>query len=148
MQLEGAAIGRMRLSAGGSVALSWVTKEDFARFGATKPDAEPLIDALRSLAGVRVACMLRDQGDMVRGSFRAKDGTNVAELAAAFGGGGHKAAAGFTVQAPIEEAVAQVTALLDQAFPEDVPTCPGAPGGAKDAQGGPAAGTSKGGGAA
>lgn len=85
---------------------------------------------------------------MVRGSFRAKDGTNVAELAAAFGGGGHKAAAGFTVQAPIEEAVAQVTALLDQAFPEDVPTCPGAPGGAKDAQGGPAAGTSKGGGAA
>ena len=148
VQLEGAAIGRMRLSAGGSVALSWVTKEDFARFGATKPDAEPLIDALRSLAGVRVACMLRDQGDMVRGSFRAKDGTNVAELAAAFGGGGHKAAAGFTVQAPIEEAVAQVTALLDQAFPEDVPTCPGAPGGAKDAQGGPAAGTSKGGGAA
>lgn len=154
VQLEGAAIGRMRLSAGGSVALSWVTKEDFARFGATKPDAEPLIDALRSLAGVRVACMLRDQGDMVRGSFRAKDGTNVAELAAAFGGGGHKAAAGFTVQAPIDEAVAQVTALLDQAFPEDVPTCPGAPGGpdtsggAKGAQGGPAAGTSKGGGAA
>lgn len=76
----------MRLSAGGSVALSWVTKEDFARFGATKPDAEPLIDALRSLAGVRVACMLRDQGDMVRGSFRAKDGTNVAELAAAVRG--------------------------------------------------------------
>ena len=137
VQLEGAAIGRMRLSAGGSVALSWVTKEDFARFGATKPDAEPLIDALRSLAGVRVACMLRDQGDMVRGSFRATDGTNVAELAAAFGGGGHK-----------------VTALLDHAFPEDVPTCPGAPGGpdtsggAKGAQGGPAAGTSKGGGAA
>ena len=147
--------GRMRLSAGGQRGASAGSpRKTFARFA---PPRSRMPSRSSTPCGPSRACgwpaCCATKGDMVRGSFRAKDGTNVAELAAAFGGGGHKAAAGFTVQAPIDEAVAQVTALLDQAFPEDVPTCPGAPGGpdtsggAKGAQGGPAAGTSKGGGA-
>ncbi len=64
-------------------------RDDFDAVGAVKADAEPVIDALRSLRGVRVACMLRDQGDSVRGSLRAKDDTDVAALARTLGGGGH-----------------------------------------------------------
>ncbi len=114
VRLEGVAVDRMRLGARGSYVLSWLTRDDFSRYDASKSDAEPLIDTLRSLRGVRLACMLRDQGDSVRGSFRAKDDTDVAKLARSLGGGGHRAAAGFTISGPIEEAVERIDALLSQ----------------------------------
>ena len=116
VELEALAVERMRFGADGGWALSWVMRDDFDAVGAVKADAEPLIDALRSLRGVRVACMLRDQGDSVRGSFRAKDGTDVAALARTLGGGGHRAAAGFTVSGPMEAAVERIGALLDEAL--------------------------------
>ena len=79
-----------------------------------KADAEPLVDIVRSLAGVRVACMLREQSDGVRGSLRAKgEEIDVSELARAIGGGGHRAAAGFTFEGSLDEAVAALSAHLD-----------------------------------
>lgn len=116
VKLEALAIERMRFGADGAWALSWVMQEDFETTGAVKADAEPLIDALRSLSGVRVACMLRDQGDSVRGSFRAKDDTDVAALARSLGGGGHRAAAGFTVAGPMDTAIEHISTLLDEVF--------------------------------
>lgn len=117
--LEGMAISRLRLNKAGSVALSWVEREDFERFDAVKADAEPLIDTLRSLEGVRVACVLREQDGIVRGSLRAKDDTDVSLLARTFGGGGHWAASGFTIEDSLDSALKQVCDLLERAFPED-----------------------------
>ncbi|WP_080797166.1 DHH family phosphoesterase [Arabiibacter massiliensis] len=116
VRLESIAVERMRFGAGGACALSWISHDDFEAVGASKADAEPIIDALRSVAGVRVACMLREQGDAVRGSLRAKDGTDVAAVARSFGGGGHVAAAGFTLECPLPEAVAVVERALEEAL--------------------------------
>lgn len=123
VRLEGVAVGRMRFGANGAYAMSWLSLADFDAVGAVKADAEPIIDVLRSVKGVRVACMLREQGDVVRGSLRAKDGTDVAAVARRFDGGGHKAAAGFTLACGLEDAVRQVDAALAEAV------------GAPDAQG-------------
>lgn len=115
-RLEGVAIDRMRLGAQGAYALSWVALKDFEAVGAVKADAEPLVDALRSIKGVRVACMLREQDDVVRASLRAKDETDVAAIARRFGGGGHVAAAGFTLCCGIDEACEVVARALDATF--------------------------------
>ena len=115
VRLEGVAVGRMRFGAEGAYAMSWLSRADFDAVGAVKADAEPIIDALRSVKGVRVACMLREQGDAVRGSLRAKDGTDVAAVARLFDGGGHKAAAGFTLHCGLEEAARKVDAVLAEA---------------------------------
>ena len=48
--------------------------------------------------------MLREQDHAVRGSLRAKDDTDVSVLARRFGGGGHKAAAGFTLEMELGQA--------------------------------------------
>ena len=80
-----------------------------------KSDAEPVINALRSIAGVNVACMLRQHEDCIRGSLRAKDDTDVSAIARSFGGGGHVAAAGFTMHCSMQEAVDQVRAALQEA---------------------------------
>lgn len=115
MRLEATAIMRAEFSDDGATALGYLTREDFARFGAQKSDAEPVIDALRRIEGVRVACMLREQEDCIRGSLRAKDDTDVSAIARTFGGGGHVAAAGFTLHCTLDEAVAQVRAALAEA---------------------------------
>ncbi|MCL2826275.1 MAG: DHHA1 domain-containing protein [Eggerthellaceae bacterium] len=92
---------------------SFLSFDDVTAAGAENADAELMIDTLRSLAGVRVACFVRETGDGARVSLRAKDATDVALIAAHFGGGGHKAAAGCSVFAPFEEALAAVRAALE-----------------------------------
>ena len=115
--LEGVMLSNMQIAPSGEWALSYARLDDFERLGAVKADAEPLIDVLRSLDGIRVACMLREQEDVVRGSLRAKgDGIDVAALAREIGGGGHKAAAGFTYKGSIDDALAEMPALLDGLF--------------------------------
>lgn len=116
LELQRLAIERMRLLDEGAIVLSWIRRADMEELGAVKSDAEPLIDVLRSLRGVRIACILREQEDEVRGSFRSKDGTDVAAIAREFDGGGHKAAAGFTLHCSLEEAVERVAARVTRAL--------------------------------
>ncbi|MBR3691053.1 MAG: DHH family phosphoesterase [Eggerthellaceae bacterium] len=110
--IEAVAIDRMLLLEDGKLAMSWLTKADFERCGATKADAEPIIDILRSIRGISVACMLREQDGVVRGSLRAKDDADVASVAREYGGGGHKAAAGFSLDMAIDEAVETMKSRL------------------------------------
>ena len=62
---------------------------------------------------MKLADMLREQDGCVRGSFRSKDDTDVAALAREFGGGGHVAAAGFTIEASLPQASERVVRLLN-----------------------------------
>ncbi len=104
--LEGRNVNHMALSADGAAALSWLSQADFEACGACKADAEPMVDVLRAIDGVEVACMLREQPDgEIRGSLRAKGDADVAAIARAFGGGGHTAAAGFTFAGALAQAV-------------------------------------------
>ncbi|WP_165060317.1 bifunctional oligoribonuclease/PAP phosphatase NrnA [Adlercreutzia sp. ZJ154] len=118
IQLEAAAINNMRFICDGCVALSFITQDEMKRAGAVKSDCEQLINTLRSIDGVKVAAMLRDEGKQVRGSFRSKDTTDVSAIAKRFGGGGHKAAAGFTLYEPLDKAVRMVEKALCQVFRE------------------------------
>jgi phosphoesterase RecJ-like protein len=48
--------------------------------------------------GAKAILVLREEDGKVKGSFRStQEGVDVAEMAKAYGGGGHKKAAGFTV---------------------------------------------------
>ncbi len=115
LHLEGVALQRMSFDDAGLSVISYLTRADFERFGAVKSDAEPLVNVIRSVAGVRVACMLREQEDCIRGSIRAKDDTNVAAIAEGLGGGGHIAAAGFTLHCSMDEALSQVKGAIAKA---------------------------------
>ena len=107
--LERSLLDHLTLACDGQLAFSYLSLQDFEEAGAVKADAETAIDVLRSLSGVRVACILKEQATCVRGSLRAKDDTDVSRFAELWGGGGHKAAAGFTLHMPLEEAVAMVS---------------------------------------
>ena len=116
LQLGALVTNRMEVLCDGQAAISWVGKDDLDRFGADNTDVEPLIDTVRELAGIRVACMLRDQNGKVRGNLRSKDDTDVSALARELGGGGHKAAAGFTLDFPMHEALEYMKPKLAAMF--------------------------------
>jgi phosphoesterase RecJ-like protein len=78
------------------IAWLWLKIKDFARTGADRSDTEGLIDHIRAIEPVVVACVFEEVGeDLVRVSLRSKSPRiNVNEILAHFGGGGHAAAAG------------------------------------------------------
>ena len=67
-------------------------------------EAEELVNYPRSVASVRVACLLRELNGTVKVSLRGKGDVDVQKIAAQFGGGGHVNAAGCTVPGPLPEA--------------------------------------------
>jgi phosphoesterase RecJ-like protein len=71
-------------------------KSDFARTGSESDDTEGLIDHIRAIEPVVVACVFEEiEPELTRISLRSKNAqVNVNEIAAQFGGGGHPAAAG------------------------------------------------------
>ena len=88
-----------RLTHQNQISYFWLKKRDFVRTGADSCDAEGLIDHIRAIDPVVVACVFEEMGeDLVRISLRSKSpNVNVNEIASLFGGGGHPAAAGARV---------------------------------------------------
>ena len=115
--LEQAALSRLSRGSKKNYAITYVTRDDFKKFKCKKIDAEPIVEVLRSIDGVRVACILREEANKsIRGSFRASDDTDVAQLASFFGGGGHKGAAGFGLFASDGENSTQKQVSAIEAF--------------------------------
>ena len=105
MRLRGVAIMKTEMYEHGRIGISKLTQEDLKRCGATGEDAEGIIDSIRDIDTVELAILLRESADgKIRASLRGKSAANVSKIAVAFGGGGHKLAAGCTLEGPIEDA--------------------------------------------
>ncbi len=98
LALETLVLSRIEVANDGRVAHAWVAAGDYTSTGATVEETEHLVDAIRTLAGIDVAILLRVHPDHVRANLRAKTGFDVAAVARTFGGGGHTAAAGFSAK--------------------------------------------------
>jgi len=109
-------LASLSLTADGRVASLEVTPEMLARTGASSDMLEGFVNQGRRLRGVEVAVLvsLADDGQ-VRVSLRSQGRVDVAAVAATFGGGGHRAAAGCKLPGPLSSARAQVVAALERA---------------------------------
>lgn len=134
LHVRALAMQRLALDVSGRVAFSYMLQDDLKVLGATTRDCEGLIDTIRQLGGVDACAMLTQRLDgSIRVNLRSKvDWLDVSEVAAEFGGGGHKAAAGLSFAGSMEEAIAAVVPALSRA----VAAGPGTHSGA-----GPAAGS-------
>ena len=116
-RLLGIALRQLQLAAHGAIVWSAVSQEDMRSVGATEEHTDGIINELRSLDGSKVAIFLRESTDgCVRVSFRSRDETDVAAVAASFGGGGHRKASGCTLDGPLETAVARVLQAAEEAL--------------------------------
>ena len=93
--------------------LAWVTVPQNAleRYEATPDDLDGIVEHPRSIAGVRLALLFRQIANgRIKVSFRSMGTVDAAELAHQFGGGGHRKAAGASLDASLAEAQAHVLA--------------------------------------
>jgi phosphoesterase RecJ-like protein len=110
-----------RLTHQDQIAYVWLKKADFARAGAENDESEGLIDHIRAIAPVVIACVFEElEPELTRISLRSKsDRVSVNEIAAQFGGGGHPAAAGARIPgSPLSvqrRVIAAVKKALDSA---------------------------------
>jgi phosphoesterase RecJ-like protein len=90
------ALSSLTLHHEAKVATLIVSKEDIVATGATVADMEGVVDYAKSLVTAKVAIFAMELDEGIRISLRSK-GVDVSQVAVAFGGGGHKTAAGFTM---------------------------------------------------
>jgi phosphoesterase RecJ-like protein len=109
LRLVGLVLERLTVTPGGRVAYAELRRGDYEATGATPQDSEDLVNYTRSVQGVEVGLFFMEQPrGGVKVSFRSRGAVDVARIAETFGGGGHKAASGAILQAPLDEARARV----------------------------------------
>ncbi len=105
LKMQGWIVDHMQFYLDGKVALVALPKAVEAEIGVTEDDMDNMSNFPRSVAGVCLAAMLREnRSGGSKLSVRAIPGWDAAEIAAKFGGGGHKGAAGASFALPLEEA--------------------------------------------
>jgi len=94
--------------------LAWVTIPPRAleRHKVDADELEGVVEFARSIRGVRLAILFRELANgRIKVSFRSVTGVDVAALAESFGGGGHRRAAGASLEGSLAEVQARVLAV-------------------------------------
>ncbi|MEN6451116.1 MAG: DHH family phosphoesterase [Thermoguttaceae bacterium] len=105
LQLIGRAFNHARTELGGRLIYSWLEQADFQQAGAVPPDSEDVINMTLTVGGTEMAVILVEQpkgGFKV--SLRSRCEVDCAKVAAQFGGGGHRRAAGAFFAEPLDSA--------------------------------------------
>lgn len=106
MKLKFAAMGVADFSCGNRIAITYVDSNMLKTAGATLKDSDGIVEELRNIDSVEVACLCKEQSDgSVKVSMRSKTSVDVSKIGMKYSGGGHKRAAGCTIHKPIVEAV-------------------------------------------
>jgi bifunctional oligoribonuclease and PAP phosphatase NrnA len=116
LRLLGTVLGRLNLAP--EVGLVWtsISQAEMAEAGVHPSDTDDLIDSVRTVREADVAAVIKQQRDGGwKVSTRSRGGHDLATIAARFGGGGHRLAAGYTSKLGLDETVLQLIEALREA---------------------------------
>lgn len=101
-KLLGLMLSRAERKLGGKLVVTWETIEDTHKYGQDGRDSDSLYQLMLATAGVEAVVFVRQETDHnCTLGFRSKNDVDVSEIAAKFGGGGHKNASGGSVEGEI-----------------------------------------------
>lgn len=112
LRLVGAVLSRAEIVADKRFIWAAVTEGDLAEHDVTLEETEGLIDFLRQAKEAEISCVLKEVEGHVRVSLRSLGHVDVSAVAALFGGGGHRFAAGFTTTDPVARVVETIIQAL------------------------------------
>jgi len=117
LKLMAAMLNTLELHLDGRFATQQLLQRDFEQAGAADKDTENLIDECQRIRTVEAAALFAELKDgRIRCSLRSKGAIDVCEVAAKFGGGGHKMAAGAHLPGPLENAKYLIMAEVEKQF--------------------------------
>jgi len=103
-KLWGEVLGALEMHFNGQLGVIRITREQLDRLGATDADTDGLANFVLRIKGCKVAQSLReDSGGELKLSLRCVSDLNIQTVAAMFGGGGHKCAAGANIRGTFDE---------------------------------------------
>lgn len=103
--LQGRILTNVKSHDGGRLLTTAITQQDLRDVGAEPTDTEDVINRLLSVAGTEAALLFLELGPMeTKVSLRSRSTLDVNQVAAQFGGGGHRAASGVRYPGPLKEA--------------------------------------------
>ncbi len=109
LRLTGRLLDAMRLEGGGRVALLEVDDTLLRETGCPADDLDGVINLPLAARDVAAVIMVKTLDGVTRVSLRSKGTVDVRSVAAAFGGGGHRNAAGCSLDAPSAQTAVVVT---------------------------------------
>lgn len=110
----GAALARAELDVDRRVVSTVITQSDLDEAAIDWGDIDGLMDTLRLAKEADVAILAKVHSDgRVKVSMRSRGSTDVGALAAKMGGGGHKLAAGFTVDEDVNALIASLVERIE-----------------------------------
>lgn len=110
IRVQAAALATLEVSPDRKAAWATVSQEMMERVGAKGEDLVGLVDQIRSIEGIEVAILFREDNGKVKVNFRSKEKISVSAIAKRFGGGGHIRAAGAILEEDIETVKKKVIA--------------------------------------
>jgi phosphoesterase RecJ-like protein len=91
------------------IAWASIPRHVLEQYGVKEDEVKGLVNMLRGTEGVLVSALLMvAPDDRIKVEFRSDGKVDVASIAAALGGGGHRAASGCTLAGPLETAEKRV----------------------------------------
>lgn len=116
LKLFGIVLNRLELDQKTNIVHTYVTQTDMQECGIAENEVEGIANLLNHLNEGKASLVLREkQEGNVKVSLRTTyDDMDVSKIAGLFGGGGHRKAAGFTLQVPIQEAWKTICQTLEQ----------------------------------
>ena len=109
-QIMGRILLESMLLMDGKCILGYCTKKLMDFYNVTKEDMDGVVEQLRLTKGVECAIFVYETDDQVfKVSLRSKKIVDVSTIAVHFGGGGHKRAAGFTMNGKLHSIVNRIT---------------------------------------
>lgn len=108
-KLLGIMLDRAERYLDGRLIVTYEKIEDTQKWGIEGRDSDSLYQLLLSVKGVEAVVFLRQETEVsCTGGFRSRDEVDVSTVAAKFGGGGHKNAAGMSVEGKIDTLIPAV----------------------------------------
>ena len=104
IKLQSEVLNRIELYENEELVVSYVLQEDYQNYNIDSSETDFLIDSIRLVKESNIALLLKEQQDKsFKGSLRSRNELDVQQIASLFGGGGHKAASGFSTNLSMEE---------------------------------------------
>jgi phosphoesterase RecJ-like protein len=117
LKLIGRTLQSLEVTHEGRVAFGSIRLKDLEETGAIASDSEDVVNYTLSITGVEVGLLFVElSSGAIKVSFRSRDRFDCTQIAARFGGGGHRQAAGATIDAPMADVQSRVLQAVHAAL--------------------------------
>lgn len=113
LRLWGDVLSRLQIDDESKIAFTYIKEAEYQKYKIQEEELDGLINFLNVITDVSISSLFKINGSYTKVSLRTtKDNIDVSKIAQFYGGGGHKKAAGFTLNHTLDERTCDFVSYL------------------------------------